>query len=159
MPSKNATLARSACEEIVQYLSQVLADTYVTYVKTQNFHWNLVDVRFYALHKMFEEFYTQLAEANDELAERIRMLKHQAPGSMREFLELCTLEESEGALSADEMIRELCNDREVIIQQLRSNIEHVIKLGDEGTGDLFIQHLRMHEKAAWILRSHLEAIL
>jgi len=155
MVKVNATLDQNACEQIVQNLSHILADTYITYVKTQNFHWNVIDERFHSLHEMFEEFYKQLAEANDELAERIRMLKMKAPATMKEFLELGTLAEPEESLTGDEMIEELMHDREAIAQHIRPKIEESIKLGDEGTGDLLIQHLRMHEKAAWMLRSHL----
>lgn len=152
----NSSIDRSSALQIAQILSQVLADTYIAYVKTQNFHWNLVDPRFHSLHVFFEENYKQLAEAADEVAERIRVLKIKAPGSLKEFLELGTLGESEGDLSGNEMIAELCHDREKLAQLIRPRIEEVIKMGDEGTGDLLIQHLRMHEKAAWMYRSYLE---
>lgn len=153
---------RHATESLVQEnselnalnLSQVLANTYVTYVKTQNFHWNVIDPRFHFLHEFFEENYKELAEAVDELAERIRMLKMRSPGSMKEFLYLATLDESEGSLSADKMLQELCRDREALIRQLKDKIDEASRTGDQGTADLLIQHLRKHEKAAWMLRSH-----
>ena len=152
----NSGIDRSSAIHIAQILSQALADTYIAYVKTQNFHWNLVDPRFHSLHVFFEENYKQLAEGADELAERIRVLKQKAPGSLKEFLELGTLSESEGDLSGNEMLAELCRDRELLAQNIRPKIEEVIKMGDEGTGDLLVQHLRMHEKAAWMYRSYLE---
>lgn len=152
--STSAVLDSSACEQNAQSLAQILADTYVLYLKTQNFHWNVTDERFHSLHEMFEEQYKQLAEAIDELAERIRMLKSKAPGSMRQFLELATLDEAEDITSGNDMLRALCHDREAIARHIRPKIEGSIKLGDQGTGDLLIQHLRMHEKAAWMLRSH-----
>jgi starvation-inducible DNA-binding protein len=141
-------------EQIAQYISQILADTYILYTKTQNFHWNVIDERFHSLHEMFEEQYKQLAEAVDELAERIRMLKFKAPGSMRNFLELGNLEESDVDLSGDEMLRHLCQDHDTLANHIRPMIEEIIKLGDEGSGDMLIQHLKMHEKMAWMLRSH-----
>jgi len=149
------SIDRNAAEQIAQHLGQILADTYITYVKTQNFHWNLIDPRFYSLHKMFEKNYEELAEAIDELAERIRALNMRSPGTMKQFLEMGTLEEGRTGLSGDEMITALYRDREALVQQIRPRIEEVIKMGDEGTGDLLIQHMRMHEKAAWMLRSHL----
>lgn len=153
-PKTNSVLDRNAVGQITQYLSVLLADTYITYLKTQNFHWNVIDPRFHSLHLMFESFYKELAEATDEIAERIRMLKTRAPASMSEFLELTTLSEIQDELSGDQMIKELCRDRELIIKEIRPKIEESTKLGDEGTADLLIQHLRMHEKAAWMLRSH-----
>jgi len=156
MGAKTGTVIdRSAAEQIAQVLSVLLANTYIAYLKTQNFHWNLIDPRFHSLHKMFEENYGRLAEAVDELAERIRMLKLKSPGTMRQFLELGTLEEGENDLSGNDMLRDLCHDREALSQYIRPKIEEVIKLGDQGTGDILIQHLKMHEKAAWMLRSHL----
>lgn len=151
----HSSIDQTACEQIAQSLSQVLANTYILYVKTQNFHWNVIDPRFHSLHEMFEQQYKELSEEIDELAERIRMVKNKAPGSLRQFLEMGTLEESDGNLSANEMIYHLLHDREVISNQIRPKIEEAQKLGDEGTADLFIQQLRAHEKAAWMLRSHL----
>ena len=153
----NSVLDRSAVDQIAQILAQILADTYVTYVKTQNYHWNLIDPRFHSLHKMFEDNYKELAEAVDEIAERIRMLRKKSPGSMKQFLQLTSLEEAENDLSGDDMIHDLCHDRDALSLNIRPKIEEVIKLGDEGSGDLLIQHLKMHEKTAWMLRSHLIA--
>lgn len=151
----NTTIDQSAFTQIAQWLSQILADTYILYLKTQNFHWNVVDDRFHSLHEMFEEQYEELAESVDELAERIRQLKMKSPGSMRQFLELATLEEAETESTGNDMIQALCHDREALSAHLLQKIDAVSKLGDEGTADLLIQHLKMHDKAAWMLRSHL----
>lgn len=147
-------LNKTSTEQVGQSLAQTLADTYLLYLKTQNFHWNVIDPRFHSLHELFEEQYTELAESVDLLAERLRMLKLRSPGSMHQFLELASLAESEGELSGNEMLKELCHDREAMIGQIRSRIEEAQNLGDEGTADLYIQQLRAHEKAAWMLRSH-----
>lgn len=140
---------------ISQELSQLLADTYVTYVKTQNFHWNLIDARFHDLHIFFEGLYQELAEGVDAIAERIRMLRCHPPGTMQKFLELSSLSEGNGQITGNEMIQELLNDRELIIKNIRPMIQKASELNDEGTADLLIQHLRIHEKAAWMLQSHL----
>lgn len=141
--------------KIISHLSRFLADTYVLYLKTQNFHWNLKDPRFYSLHLLFETQYKDLADAVDEIAERIRMLHQATPASMREFLKLTHLKEAAGSYTGDKMIAELCQDHKEIAAFLRTHIEAVQKLGDEGSADLMIQRLRIHEKAAWFLRSHL----
>lgn len=140
--------------QISQNLAQVLADTYVLYVKTQNFHWNLVDERFYFLHKMLEKQYEDLAEAVDELAERIRILGYKAPGSLRQFLELTALDESDNDLDANLMLHHLIEDHTAIANLVRPQIPESQKHGDEGTADLLIERLRYHEKTAWMLRSH-----
>jgi starvation-inducible DNA-binding protein len=151
--ARAAVMSNSTVEGTVQDLEKLLADTYVLYVKTQNYHWNLVDPRFSSLHKFFEEQYEELAEAVDEIAERIRMLNHRAPGSMRSFLAHTRLEESEEELDGRLMVEQLLSDHEVIIDELRKGIAKTSERGDEGTADLMVQRLRAHEKQAWMLRS------
>lgn len=140
---------------ITKTLQVVLANTYVLYVKTQNFHWNVVDPNFLPLHKMFEEQYEELAEAADLIAERIRYFGVKAPGSLKDFLNLTTLKESEGKLSGLKMIKELLNDHEALAAQLIEAIKEAQKNGDEATADIYIERLRAHNKTAWILKSHI----
>lgn len=144
----------SVRQKIINFLAEILADTYILYVKTQNFHWNVEDERFYSLHKMFEEQYKALAEATDDLAERIRALNGKAPGSMRQFLELSGLEEDSNNLPGDAMLHHLTEDHMALATKIRPLIPESQKHGDEGTGDLLIERLRFHEKTAWMLRSH-----
>lgn len=142
--------SRHSAEE----LGILLADTYLLYVKTQNFHWNVTDPRFHSLHEFFEEQYKALAEAVDEIAERIRALDQKAPATMREFLDLTRLAESPTTLSADDMLRALIKDHEALAQWLRPTIEQTAKSGDQGTSDLCIDRLRFHEKSLWMIKSH-----
>lgn len=152
-------LDESVRQQIAQHLSLLLADTYVLYTKTQNFHWNIIDPRFYSLHLFLEKQYEALAEEIDEIAERIRKLCMPAPGSLKQFLEMTSLKESNGDLSGDEMIQVLLDDHEAVCRFIRERISLVSKLGDEGTADLLIQHLRFHEKSAWMLRSQLTDVM
>jgi starvation-inducible DNA-binding protein len=145
---------KSARQQIAQNLAQVLADTYILYVMTQNFHWNIIDPRFYSLHKMFQEQYEDLAKAIDDLAEQIRILDIKAPGSMRQFLEMGTIEEVNANLNGDEMIKQLLQSHETLCKHIRPLISKFQTFGDEGTADLLIERLRVHEKTAWMLRSH-----
>ncbi|MBN9377929.1 MAG: DNA starvation/stationary phase protection protein [Chlamydiales bacterium 38-26] len=142
-------------KQAVEILSLLLANTYVLYLKTQKFHWNVVDQRFYSLHKMFEEQYEQLAEAIDVIAERIRMLEHPTPATMKEFLKLATLKETDNVPGAQQMIRTLVNDHEQIIREIRPKIAELTELHDDGSADMLIGRIREHEKTAWMLRSHL----
>lgn len=144
--------------QMAQNLGLILADTYVLYTKTQNFHWNVEDPRFYSLHLLLEKQYEDLAEAIDEIAERIRMLGERSPASLKQFLDMASLNESDGDLSGDEMFEVLLNDHETLCRFIRERIALASKLGDEGTADLLIQRLRFHEKTAWMLRSHLTLI-
>ncbi len=152
---KKIGLEETVKQQMANHLSLILADTYVLYIKTQNFHWNVTDSRFYFLHLFFEKQYKELAEAIDELAERIRALGFRTPGGLKQFIEMSSLKDSEADLSADEMLQILLDDHQSLCCCIREHIELASKLRDEGTADLLIQRLRAHEKTAWMLTSHL----
>jgi starvation-inducible DNA-binding protein len=137
-------------------LSHLLADTYTLYVKTHNFHWNVTGRMFQTLHKMFEEQYRQLADAVDEVAERIRALGHPAPGSFSRFAELTSIEEEDGVPAAEEMIRQLVRGHEAVVRTARTVFASAESNDDQVTVDLLTERMQVHEKTAWMLRSLLE---
>lgn len=137
-------------------LCKVLADHYTLYLKTHNFHWNVTGPMFITLHGMFEVQYTELAQAVDEIAERIRALGHYAPGSYQEFSKLSSIEEATGHVEAEDMIRQLVIAQEIVVRTARNIFPLVDEAGDEATADLLTQRINHHEKTAWMLRSLLE---
>lgn len=141
-------------EEICEILANVLANTYILFLKTQNFHWNVTGSDFFSYHKMFEEQYEELFDAIDVLAERIRALGLYAEGSFSAFLKRGFIEEEKEVHPAKEMIIRLIKDHEKIISYLRDHLPKVEKLHDGATSDLINKRLDVHEKAAWMLRSH-----
>ena len=143
-------------EAIAEGLSRLLADSYTLYLKTHNYHWNVVGPMFNTLHLMFETQYNELALAVDLIAERIRALGMPAPGSYREFAELTSVTEDTDAPDAAEMIRRLVEGQETVVRTARSVFPAVEKVGDEPTADLLTQRMQIHEKTAWMLRSMLE---
>ena len=142
--------------EIAEGLAKLLADSYTLYLKTHNFHWNVTGPMFSTLHALFEEHYTELATAVDEIAERIRALGVAAPGSYQQFSELSSIEEETGVPTADEMIAQLTQDQEAVIRTARSIFPVVDTAHDEPSADLLTQRMQIHEKNAWMLRSLLE---
>ena len=137
-------------------LSKVLAESYLLYIKTHSFHWNVEGPMFNTLHLMFEEQYKELFIAVDEIAERIRALAFPAPGSYKSFSQLADIKESEAQLCDLEMIKELLDGHETLIRSLRSLIALANETGDESTADLSTARMKQHEKTAWMLRSLLE---
>lgn len=142
--------------DLIDGLCQTLADTYVLYLKTQNFHWNVVGPHFYSLHKLFEEQYEQLSEAADVIAERLRALKVRAPGSFAEYLKLTSLEEADAETSDAEMVNSLLASHTTISANLNRLFAAADEAGDEVTLDMLITRKEEHDKAAWMLRSILE---
>jgi starvation-inducible DNA-binding protein len=144
-------------EKIAEGLSRLLADSFTLYLKTHNFHWNVTGPMFNTLHVMFMDQYTELWNALDMIAERIRALGVAAPGTYREFAKLTVIKESEGKVTAEEMIRQLVAGQEAVVKTARGLFPLVDKVGDEPTADLLTQRMQIHEKNAWMLRSLLEA--
>ena len=142
-----------ARREIAGGLSRLLADTYTLYLKTHNFHWNVTGPMFNTLHLMFEQQYTGLATAVDEIAERIRALGEPAPGSYSHYAALSSIGEETGVPSAEDMIRQLVADQEAVVRTARSVFPAAEAASDEPTADLLTQRMQVHEKTAWMLRS------
>ena len=138
---------------IAEGLSRLLADSYTLYLKTHNYHWNVVGPMFNTLHLMFEEQYTELALAVDQIAERIRALGEPAPGSYREFASLSSVSEEDDQPDANEMIRRLVEGQEAVVRTARSVFAATEQAGDEASADLLTQRMQVHEKTAWMLRS------
>ncbi len=147
-------LADKPRKTMVDVLNRLLADEFVLYVKTRNFHWNVVGPNFSELHKFFQLQYEALDETVDEVAERARALDGMAAGSMTDFLKLARLTESSSHLAAPEMLGALLADHEQVIRRLREDIDTAADAGDKGTEDFLTGLMEEHEKAAWMLRAY-----
>ena len=143
-------------EELARAAGKLLADSYTLYLKTHNYHWNVVGPMFQSLHLLFETHYNELALAVDEIAERIRSIGHPAPGSYTEFAALTSLEEARSNTAATEMIRILAEDHRKVAEAAREMIEAAEAVGDHVSVDLGVRRMEIHEKTAWMLQSHLD---
>jgi starvation-inducible DNA-binding protein len=142
-------------KSVSEGLTGLLADTYAVYLKTQNFHWNIAGTEFYSLHVLLEKQYTEMAEAIDEIAERIRALGFHAPGSFSSFKKLTSIPEEEKVPSAKTMIQKLIQGHEILVQHARKLAQVAEKEQDPATVDLMGRRLNAHEKFLWMLRSQL----
>lgn len=142
-------------QKVADLLAHFLADTYALYLKTQNFHWNVRGPYFYSLHKMFEEQYVELSQAVDEIAERIRALGCLAPASFGQFAQLTSIKDEKGDQTAEQMVQKLAKDHGILMQSAMDIIPKAQHAHDEGTADLLIQRLKVHEKTIWMLQSSL----
>ena len=150
--SINIGMTDSQRQAIAAGLSKVLADTYTLYLKTHNYHWNVRGPMFHSLHAMFEQQYSELALAVDEVAERIRALGELAPGSYSEFAKLASIPEGNSRNDAKTMIRELVEGQEAVVRTCRELFPVVDEANDEPTADLLTTRMQTHEKNAWMLR-------
>ncbi len=143
---------------MVTLLNKRLADAFLLYTKTRNYHWNVTGHRVHpTAHASSRSSTTTIAEEIDEIAERVRKLGGIALGTLDEFKQNSVIEEQPGRVpSAEEMVRNLLNDHETIIRQLRKDADTTEKLDDMVTNDFVIGFMQDHEKMAWMLRAHLE---
>ena len=156
-PSINIGISDTDRAAIAGGLSRLLADTYTLYLTTHNFHWNVTGPMFNTLHAMFMAQYTELWNAVDPIAERIRSLGHPAPGSYAAFGALASIADAPTTPpKALEMVRILVAGHEAVARTARSIFALADKAADEPTADLLTQRLTVHEQTAWMLRSLLE---
>lgn len=144
-------------KKIAEGLSAFLADSFILYLMTHNFHWNVTGPQFVSLHQLFMTQYTEQWDALDLIAERIRALGYPTPGTNHDFAALASVREIEGVPKAIDMLRHLGAAQEATARTARKLLPIVTQANDLPTTDLLTQRLEVHEKAAWMLRSLLES--
>lgn len=138
-------------ENLIKNLQCTLADSYILYLKTQNYHWNVTGPNFGSLHAMFEGQYNDLFTAVDLLAERIRALGEKAIGTFASYQKMTVIQEGNENLSAQEMVKDLAQDQEKISQSLQKVLKEAQLIGDEVTAGMVADRLEVHQKNAWML--------
>lgn len=149
----NIGLSRQNRQEICEGLSRYLADVYATYLKTQNFHWNLTGKEFYSLHLLFEKHYEELAGECDEVAERMRALGFYVEASFSAFKEMTTIKDEGQVLTIPEMLTHLIGAHETVCRHGRNILRLAESQQDAGTVDMLGRRVGAHEKMIWMLRS------
>jgi starvation-inducible DNA-binding protein len=151
------TSAQSRTEHatVVDALRQVVADSYALLGQTHLCHWNVRGPSFFSLHAAFEEQYTELFGAIDEIAERIRALGAFAPGGLQNLARMAGMEELAEDAPAEAMVRHLLEANERLVADLARARDLAAETGDAETEDLMIARTQVHEKTIWMLRSFL----
>jgi starvation-inducible DNA-binding protein len=153
MSTINIGINDSDRQAVADGLKALLADSYTLYLQTHNFHWNVTGPQFRELHLMFEEHYTELALAVDEIAERIRTLGVYAPGTYAALAALTSIKESADIPPADEMVTILTGGHETVVRTCRKVLAIAQQADDESSAALISDRMRLHEKTAWMLRA------
>lgn len=146
-------LSDTARKSSAEALKVLLGETYALYNKTHGYHWNVTGPRFNTLHAMFMTQYTELWNALDVIAERIRALGHFAPGSSGEMMEHATIKPDNGVPNADDMVKNLAAGHEAVSKAAKAGIKVAEKNNDPVSADLFTQRAQIAEKTAWMLRA------
>jgi len=155
MKNVKVDIAPDAKAEIIDGLTQSLAETAIATLKAQNFHWNVTGMAFGSLHELFQKIYEDHFEGQDTLAERIKALEGHAEGRYSEFLKRSAITESDGHLTAAQMVEQLKADEETLSATLRALAELADQHGDLVTNNMATDRADTHDKYAWMLRAHL----
>ena len=139
-------------------LKSVLADQFLLYSKSRNYHWNVTGPNFYGLHAVFEKIYNELAEDVDSIAERIRAIGFKTPGTLKEFLELTSINEEPGEYPAQSaMVQNIINDFETLIEKMKSGSNKIQNdFKDDVTAGMFYSLIEKYQKTVWMLKSTVE---
>jgi starvation-inducible DNA-binding protein len=152
----NTGISEKNAKEVASILNKILADEFLLYTKTRNYHWNIEGPNFMEIHKILESQYEALDEIIDEVAERIRKIGHYAQGRLKDFIQQSELVEQPYTNDQKKQLKSLLEDHETIIRFLRLHIDIFIdKYKDAGSGDFITGLLQKHETTAWFLRSYL----
>jgi starvation-inducible DNA-binding protein len=136
-----------------QALTKLLADTYALYLKTHGYHWNVEGPHFQQLHALFMEQYTEMWNAVDELAERVRALGEYAPASYSQMAKLSSITEETGQPNWQDMVVNLANGHHEVAKSAREVLRVAEDIGDDATADVVTPRITLHEKTAWMLRA------
>ena len=158
MKTPNIGISAENREAVADQLSKILADEFVLYSKTLNFHWNVEGPDFHSVHLYLETLYEAQQEVVDTVAEKIRMLGHYVPATLEKYSQLTHLTEKvKGKNDSQSIFAELLEDHESIIIFIREEIKPIAdKWQADGISDYITGLMEQHEKTAWMLRSHLK---
>lgn len=153
----NIGLTDKNAQQVALILNKILADEFVLYAKTRNYHWNYEGDNFMEMHKFYEGQYGEIEEIIDEVAERVRHIGHYAEGRLKEYLKLTDLTEPASTPDQAKQVKNLLDDHETMIRYIRTKVDETAdKLKDAGTSDFLTGLMEKHEKMAWMLRSYLK---
>ncbi|WP_425093315.1 Dps family protein [Tropicimonas sp. S265A] len=156
MTQPAADLSSDAQSAIAQALTQSVAETAVTTMLAQNFHWNVKGMAFAPLHELFQQIYEDHFQAQDDLSERVKALGAHAEGRLAEMLKMSKIGESDGHLSATDMIKAMLAAQQTLAATVAGAGALAAEHGDTLTEDLCIARGQTHEKFAWFLQAHLD---
>ncbi|PTX54197.1 starvation-inducible DNA-binding protein [Litoreibacter ponti] len=155
MTQTAAALDSNSRAAIVDALNQSVAETTVTTMLAQNFHWNVKGMSFGPLHALFQEVYEDHFTAQDDLAERIKALNGHAEATLAGMLKRSKVQEHEGTATDKEMLAAMLEAQETLAGTLASAGALAAEHEDSLTEDLCIARGQTHEKFAWMMRAHL----
>ena len=142
---------KTTMEKLYQIIDKEVANLSVLFTKLHHYHWYVKGPHFFALHVKFEELYDEINELYDDFAERLLTIGGEPSSTMKAYLAKASLKEASGVQGALDMVKDVKNDMQTIVDELKAAIPVAQDLGDEATADLFIGTIANFEKTIWML--------
>lgn len=153
----NIGISENHAQAVAEKLNKLLADEFLLYAKTRNYHWNVEGSNFMEMHKFYEGMYEELDEVIDSVAERIRKIGHYSEGRLKDFIKLTNLEEQDYTNDQNQQLKNLLDDHETIARYLRNDVTTFAdQYKDIGSSDFVTGLLQKHEQWAWFIRSYIK---
>jgi starvation-inducible DNA-binding protein len=138
-------------EKLYQALNKQVANLSVLFTKLHHFHWYVTGPNFYPLHAKFEEFYDEVNELYDAVAERLLMIGGSPVSNLKGYLAITSLKEATGTEKASEMIGHVLSDFKLLVVEFKEALVLSQQQNDEATADLLIGAISSFEKHIWML--------
>ena len=136
-------------------LKDLLANSYGLYLKTQNYHWHVRGMNFKSIHEMLEDHYNDLADAIDEIAERIVMNGDRAPATFSELSSLSKVKEGDSSKDAKAMLEDLLDSHKLVMKSAEKLATEAGNHCHEGCADLATTRITSHDKMIWFISASL----
>lgn len=141
-------------DSLVDALKEVLGNAFSMYIRTHGAHWNVIGKDFSQYHGLFEEIYEDVYGSIDPLAENIRKLEGEAPGSLSEFDELDGLKDATPSEASEQSLaQDILNANRVVLESLDRAFEVADKANEQGIANFLAERIDMHQKWQWQLTS------
>lgn len=142
--------------DLVELLNKLLADTFVLYLKTQSFHWNVEGANFKQYHDLFGSLYEEVYAGIDPTAEQIRQMDGYAAGTMKRYLELSSIKETVQVLPPRDMFNDWMRANDEVMKQLKICNDNAERQGELGLANFLQGRMESHKKLAWMVRATLK---
>ena len=143
--------------KVNEKMNVLLADLNVLYRKVQNYHWNVDGRNFFTIHAKLEEYYNEINEQIDEIAERILSIKARPYATMKKYLEITNIKEAKDEDIIDlDIVKNLKADFETILGELKDIKREADKEEDFGTSAMMDELIIGYETKLWMLGAFLK---
>ena len=141
-------------EENIKKLNEFLSDLEVMAIKLQNYHWNIQGKEFFVLHEKLEEYYEEIREQLDEIAEHILAKGYEPFGSMKDFLENAQIQEAPNEkITSSEIYQHVIQDFKTLQQKVMQIKQEAEKQSDYETSSIMDDYLCNYAKKLWMLNA------